>query len=126
LFRGWDKSHLNFEGVEDLRHGIGKMLFNRSRNAYEVGLTLGIMAGTFAARSPSQAIARKLLHDIIRPRFNNADISIDYEPAKSLFSDIDDGIAANNGIDTAIIDWWLCDDDFVLSVEDHHERVDRE
>jgi hypothetical protein len=52
LFRGWDESLLDFERVEDLRNGIGRMLFNRIRMLTSLVWGLGFMAQKFGARAP--------------------------------------------------------------------------
>jgi len=82
------------------------------------------MTRTFGARAPSREIARKLLHEIVRPQFPSAYASVEYEPAGKLFNHAENWHAAIEGIDTAIVFWWFCDEEFVRSVEHHHAWAD--
>jgi hypothetical protein len=128
LFSKWDESELSLRSVEDLRKYIGNVLFNGCQNAYELGLGLGFMARTFGARAPSKHIAKKLLHEIVKPSFVDdfGYAIIRYKPAKIVLDDIEDWLAAYEGIDTAIIDWWLCDVEFIWLVKNHNKLADCE
>jgi len=100
------------------------MFSSESQNAYKLGLTLGLTARIFGARAPLQDIARKLLHEILRPQSTEVYKHTDYEPAKNMFNDAKGRRGADGGIDIAIIDWWLRDEEFVRSVEDRCEWAD--
>ena len=112
LFPRWDESKRKFGHVEDLRNKVGKTLFNGYQTAYKLGLGLGLVARKFGAKALSMDIARKLLDEVIRPRF------IDYRPINA------DRLAASQGINTAIIDWCLYDDEFMRSIKHHYRWAD--
>ncbi|KAK4041204.1 hypothetical protein C8A01DRAFT_34722 [Parachaetomium inaequale] len=67
--------------------------------SFEIGLNLGFWAQPFGARAPTNWIAHRWYHDCVG-KYGNRDSEMD------------------RGVDTALVDWWLTDSDFVADYED--------
>ncbi|KAH8197131.1 hypothetical protein TruAng_008697 [Truncatella angustata] len=104
--------------TKDLRHQIANELQHTSSvcSSWDVGIELASFARLFGARAPLSWIAHQLFYDcvwtemdpeqqVVRLKFANENIEIvDFE----FFCDLDDGV------DTALNDWWLADTSFFL------------
>jgi hypothetical protein len=103
-----------------LREEARKIL-NPSYCAYEIGLGLGFLARCFGARAPTRQITHQLLRDCLRVRNIDDDaqivwVSYPWYEAGIDFSYIND---IEDGIDTALLDWWLADPSFLDAYEEY-------
>lgn len=92
-------------------------------SCWETGLELGLFARRFGARSPYGWIAEQLLRDFAKSSQVNGDVQsflwIRFEDGENLPLGPFSLKAIADGIDTAIIEWWLLDDGFLADVEEH-------
>lgn len=95
-FLGWDNTKGGtgriFGSTQDLRDAIGRSLFNGNQNPFEIRLQLGRMTRIFGARAPLKRIAKEILDKIVKSGVNIEfiDISVRYELAKNVLTDIPD------------------------------------
>lgn len=86
----------------------------RRSNPWEIGLVLGNLARTFVVRAPSNWIAIQLFYDCFRVKVMDYGVTL---------TDVDDVAevvylaffrSLHDGINTAVVEWWLADVEFVL------------
>ncbi|KAL1591740.1 hypothetical protein SLS60_011739 [Paraconiothyrium brasiliense] len=105
-----------------LRKEVAKRLLQPSVGGYEIGLTLGLLARCFGARAPIRQIALQLLQDCSHVRFIDHDVqmvSASYWDREVMHLDFGHFRDIEDGIDTALYDWWLADPDFVYAYKEH-------
>jgi hypothetical protein len=92
-----------FPNTRELLERFTSTMFKPSYSAYEIGLELGLLVRAFGARAPVCQVARQLLYDCVRRIYRDREILHDIK----------------DGIDTALIDWWLADVDFYDAYNEH-------
>jgi hypothetical protein len=100
--------------TSDLRREFTSTMLSPWQYPDIIGIELGLMVRAFGARAPVRQLARQLLHDCYHVRridegcqvivisYEDGEIGLDFE----YFCDIEEGI------DMALMDWWLADLDF--------------
>jgi hypothetical protein len=105
-----------------LRKELARRILEPSHGGYHIGFDLGHLARCFGARAPVRQLALQLLRDCSHVRCiddNTQTVIVSYVDNQidhldfSHFCDIEDGI------DTALYDWWLADPDFFNAYEEH-------
>lgn len=101
--------------TNDLRCCIAKALQGDICYPWGIGVSLASFAKKFGARAPLHWVARQLFDDCVRNMQSQADEDLVYANRTKFFAEMDDGI------DTALIDWWLVDNDFVQAYKIYKE-----
>jgi hypothetical protein len=112
--------------AKNLLHNIGNMLFSGNMNAHEIGLAFGFMSRAFGARAPSIDISRGVWTSTARPYFHEefGYTTRGYHEANDKLPEVEDLLVAHEGIDIAVIDWWLCHEEIVWLVNNHNKWAD--
>ncbi|KAF2004753.1 hypothetical protein P154DRAFT_586372 [Amniculicola lignicola CBS 123094] len=105
----------------ELREEFAQRNLCPSDGGHDIGLSLGLLARRFGARAPVRRIALQLLLDCADVKsidYNTQMVKIAYSGNRfimdfSHFRDIDDGI------DTALFEWWLEESQFMDAYEEH-------
>jgi hypothetical protein len=103
-----------------LRREFEKVHLNRDHGGYEIGLGLGSLARCFGARAPVCQIAGQLLRDCLNARSTDWDaqeVDVEYWDGVICCLDFRHFRNVDDGINTALLDWWLADTEF----EDKYE-----
>lgn len=98
-----------------LRGCIAEALQRGIRDPWGMGVSLASFAKKFGARAPLDWVAHQLFDDCVRNMQRQADVKLVYANRTKFFAEMDDGI------DTALIDWWLLDIDFVHAYKVHED-----
>jgi hypothetical protein len=104
----------------------------RQQGPWEIGVTLGFFARRFGARAPLDWISHQLFRDCVQAKILNDDVvrlnyahkHTDYTPWHTEIVDFQFFCDLDNGIGTALYDWWLSDIDFSLDYEEFREWRD--
>ena len=110
-----------------LRGEFSKRVLEPSKGGYHIGLDLGFLARCFGARAPVRQIAFQLHQDCSAVRFinHNAQIlSISYWGNQVTHLDFAHFCDLEDGIDTALYDWWLADSEFFYAYKDAKREWD--
>jgi hypothetical protein len=92
---------------------------------WEIGVRLGCFARNFGARAPLNWISHQLFHDCVRTEIVDADVvRLHYAHGDSEVVDFKFFCDLEDGIKTALYDWWLSDIDFHLDNEEFEEWRD--
>lgn len=92
---------------------------------WEIGITLGVFAQKFGARAPLDWISHRLFRDCVRAKILNDDVvRLNYAHEHTGIVDFTFFCDLDNGIETALYDWWLSNIDFFLDWEDFREWRD--
>ncbi|SPQ19508.1 372c09f7-8cc6-4116-82b0-b4f06d07e679 [Thermothielavioides terrestris] len=121
LSRGLDRelgTQASFPTTRELRCSLAAG-FER-RDPWELGLDLGFFAKCFGARAPLKWIAIRLYWDCVAARFDEHTLTFDLEYAHGLRETVDATFfrAVDDGLDTAVFDWWLTDSEFLDDYEE--------
>lgn len=100
-----------------------------SSDAVDIGMSLGCFAQFFGARAPLDWIAHQLYYDCFRPKIIIDDMVIlkiynhDDERAEiwNCHVDFEFFSRLDIGIETALFDWWLTDDEFLAAQKEFEE-----
>ena len=95
------------------------------QDSWEIGVSLGLFARKFGARSPLKWISHQLFHDCVWTRIVNDDVvRLHYAHGHIEICDFQFFVDLDNGIDTSVCDWWFSDIDFFLDCEEFEEWRD--
>lgn len=114
----------------EVRRYIAKEL--QQQSPWEIGVTLGFFVRKFGARAPLDWISHQLFRNYIQAKILNDDVvrlnyiheHTDYAPWYTEIVDFQFFCDLDNGIGTALYDWWLLDIDFFLDCEEFREWRD--
>jgi hypothetical protein len=106
--------------TKQLRASMAREFERCSSYGDELGITLGLFAQKFGARAPLEWIAYQWYDDCVEARFDSSSDTVElyYAHGRShtvwadFFSDLE------QGIDIALLDWWLEDSDYVRDFEE--------
>lgn len=101
--------------TEGLRGCVAKALQRGIRDPWGIGVSLASFAKKFGARAPLEWVARQLFDDYVRDMQSQADVEFFYANRTTFLVEMD------NGIDTALIDWWMADFDFFQAYKVYKE-----
>lgn len=107
----------------ELRYCMAKRL-QSIHDPWEAGIYLGSFARNFGARAPLDWVAHQLFYDCVRTKILEEDVvrlGDTHQPKRSEFVDFNFFCALDDGIETALIDWWLADLDFCFENEEFQE-----
>lgn len=95
-------------------------------DGWDVGVGLGLFAKRFGARAPLDWIAQQLYYDLTTaPEVDrDGDLhfgSVSYEDGKTEDLDLSFFPQVEDGIHTALFEWWLLDEDFILGLKAFNE-----
>jgi hypothetical protein len=103
-----------------LRENEARKILDPSYPAFDKGLNLGFLARCFGARAPTRRIASQLIRDCLRGHLDDDAqimwVSYPNYQARIEFREICD---IEDGIDTALGDWWLTRSRFLDAYEEH-------
>jgi hypothetical protein len=123
--RGFDMDlylHNNvFPNTHDLRWRFASIMLKPWYEGYDIGLGLGLMVRAFGARAPVRQLALQLVRDChtVRQIDNKSrNVFISYGDGDFRL-DAEQFHAIEEGIDTALMDWWLADTDFYKAYEEY-------
>ncbi|KAF2030698.1 hypothetical protein EK21DRAFT_64820, partial [Setomelanomma holmii] len=109
-------------GSSDLSQELAKSPLDPSIGGWEVGISLGCMARCSGARAPVGKIAWHLHHDCSRVRHFDGDAQfaiISYWDEETSHLEFEHFFGIEDGIETALIDWWIADSRFLDDHEEH-------
>lgn len=138
LDRGFQDQYFRvLKSTSEVLYHIAQQFKLRRHDPYGIGITLGTFAQKFGARAPLDWISHQLFDDCMDAEtLNHEIVKLSYGPQEvyddntsgrkhdsrfteivgfDFFSDLDDGI------ETALIDWWLSDDVFGAEVKAFEE-----
>jgi hypothetical protein len=98
---------------------ISKSILDPCNTAYDVGLNLGHLSRYFGARAPIRQIAHQMLQDFSSVLFNDDGLHILRVICTGRRFDRQECQDIEEGISTALYDWWLADPDFLDSHEEY-------
>lgn len=85
----------------------------RRRDPWDIGASLGHFARTFGARAPLNWVAHQLFSDCVCAKIMHDDVvKLYYMREHTEIVDFQYFCDLEDGIDTALCDWWLADLDF--------------
>lgn len=122
--RGLQERHfLQPMSTVEVRRYIAKKL--QQQSPWEIGLALGCFARTFGARAPLDWISHQLFHDCVHAKILNEDVvRLNYAYGYTKIVDFQFFCDLDDGINTALYDWWLSDIDLLLDHEEFKEWRD--
>jgi hypothetical protein len=119
LERGFDMQEYHLDHTlpptRILREQVARRILNPSHGGYYIGLDLGILVRAFGARAPGRQIALQILKDCSHVVFMDGEtqiLSVSYADHQVIHHDFEHFRDIEDGIDTALYDWWLADSDF--------------
>ncbi|KAK4086110.1 hypothetical protein Purlil1_9639 [Purpureocillium lilacinum] len=115
--------------VRKLKQLMADDYFPNSWDGWDVGTSLGIFARPFGARAPVHWIARQFYFDVIEAPWVDCDGDVHsgtVSYTNGTRTDLEPGILTymEDGIRTALVEWWFLDDDFVRDLKAHGEWMD--
>ena len=82
--------------------------FQQCDDPWEIGITLGFFARTFGARAPLRWVANELFHDCVLVKILDDDVvRLDFAHGPTKIVDFQYFCHLEDGIDTALCEWWL-------------------
>ena len=86
---------------------------------WEIGVILGFFARNFGARAPLNWVSYQLFHDCVLVKIVDDDVvRLNYAHGHTKMVDFQFFCDLEDGIDTALCDWWLSDVDFFLDYKE--------
>jgi hypothetical protein len=95
---------------------------------YEIGLNIGLMARCLGAQAPVLDIAKQFIDDCtVGFYFDKQDYYIyarfGSKESRKQCMDLNDPRLREDGIYTAIVEWWLCDETFMQKYDQYIEWI---
>jgi hypothetical protein len=123
--RGFDMKHYLRNGMfprtSELRKAFASAMLSPSQHPDIIGIELGLLVRCFGARAPVRQLAQQLLYDcypVQRIYWKIQTVALSYDDGR-VYLDFGYFRAIEDGIDTALIDWWLADVDFYDAYNEH-------
>ncbi len=116
--------------TREFREEFAKKNLHPRYGGYGIGLSLGGLARHFGARAPVRQIALQLQQDCCFERFVDPEhhsMNVSYwDDSSGIFKlDFSHFREIEDGINTALFDWWLADSQFVTAYQNHCVRASR-
>jgi len=123
------KPDFRVSNTKILREMITHKIFSDIEDLWDLRHQLGYFAVRFGARAPLQDISFDIFTDLVKPQIDDDThcisypVDLWYDWTKCLPLRIEDFFLVQDGIDHAVLDCWLLDEEFVWKVKQYETWV---